>query len=146
MGFPLAFFKPFRHVLVPLLLSTFQELIENLIQRATLHTATTVFLPKPGNDATLPKSYRQISLLNLENKMFAKILPTKLVKLIPRLIDTDKAGIVPGRLAANHAHLFCNILHSVPDKSSPCAVVSIDAENAFDRVEWGFPRIHPGKD
>lgn len=52
--------------------------------------------------------------------MFPKILTTRLLQ---------------GRLASDHARLLCNILQLTEDLVFPCAMVSIDAEKPYDRVE-----------
>lgn len=50
----------------------------------------------------------------------------------------EQTGFVPGRLASDNAKVFSNILQLTKDLPSPVAAVSIDAEKAFDQVEWRF--------
>lgn len=54
---------------------------EHLPQGALLAHITV--LPKEGKDRTLPQSYRLISLLNTDLKLFAKILANHLKNLHP---------------------------------------------------------------
>ena len=87
----------------------------------SLNEASITLLLKPGGDASKCGSYRPVSLLNTDIKILSKLLATRLETPLPGLISTDQTGFVKGR------HLFSNIRR-----------LSLDAEKAFDRVEWDF--------
>ena len=55
--------------------------------------ATITIIPKEGKDSTLCSSYRPISLLNSDIKIFAKILAG---------IHADQVGFIPGREGRDH--------------------------------------------
>lgn len=54
--------------------------------------ATIAAIPKPGKPIDDPSSYRPISLLNTDTKLYAKLLATRLTNIIPQLVH-----IVSGR-------------------------------------------------
>lgn len=55
-------------------------------------------IPKEGADFLDVKNYRLISLLNIDYKIYAKILANRLKKLLVDFIKEDQVGVfLPGR-------------------------------------------------
>lgn len=94
-------------------------------------------IPKDGKDPTLCGSYRPISLLNTDLKIFTKILSTRIQLHLPSLIHLDQVGFVPTREARDNTIKVLNLLHVVNKDKIPCIFLSTDAK-AFDRVNWQF--------
>lgn len=69
---------------------------EEVVRRESLLAYITI-IPKEGKDKTNCSSYRPIALLNADTKLYAKILATRLKRLIPLWINPDQTGFVPGR-------------------------------------------------
>lgn len=67
------------------------------------------------------------------------MLATWLEKILPSIISSDQTGFVKNRhLFSKLCRLF-NILYSPsPTPQHPEVVISLDAEKAFDWVEWDF--------
>uniref|UniRef100_A0A8C6S6I3 Reverse transcriptase domain-containing protein n=1 Tax=Neogobius melanostomus TaxID=47308 RepID=A0A8C6S6I3_9GOBI len=83
-------------------------------------------------------SYRPLSLLNNDYKIFAKILAKRLEKVIPSLIHIDQVGFIKGRLAANNMRRLFHVMSRASSLQHPAVALSLDAEKAFDRMEWPF--------
>lgn len=64
----------------------------------TMSEAVIVVIPKPGKDPEICKSYRPISLINVDAKFLAKILATQLNRVITALVHADQSGFIPGRV------------------------------------------------
>lgn len=96
---------------------------------------------KKGKDPEDCASYRPISLLNADVKILAKVLARRLEDTLPSIIDTDQTGFVKNHHSFFNVRRLLNILHS-PNNSVPECVVSLDAEKAFDRVEWKYQSIY----
>lgn len=66
-------------------------------------------LPKAGKAPCLVPNYRPISLLNIDAKLFAKILANRLLPLIPSLMAPCQVSFVLGREAHNSTLKVVNI-------------------------------------
>lgn len=85
-----------------------------------------------------PESYRPISLLNMDIKIFAKIIAGRLKPLLPRWIHSDQVGFVTGREGKGNCLKSLFLIHEVRERRAPVVLLSVDAKKAFDRVDWGF--------
>ena len=102
----------------------------------TLKKANITLLTKPNKDLTDPSSYRPISLLDIQAKIFEKIMAHRL-KL--HLENTDQLnqqqfGFRPGRSIEDiiiTALLFLDTHHKQRKKT---ATISLDIQKAFDKV------------
>lgn len=63
----------------------------------TLTEAIITVIYKKGKDPQELGSYRPISLLNLDGKLFAKILANRLNPLMTKQIHVDQTGYIPNR-------------------------------------------------
>lgn len=56
---------------------------------------------------------------------------------MPKLIHPDQSGFVKKRLSADNLRHLLHILNA-SDNLASSAILSVDAEKAFDRLEWPF--------
>lgn len=96
---------------------------------------------KPGKDPTFCRSYRPISLLNIDTKLITKVMATGLLLLLPKWISADQTGFIPAREARDNSLRTCSLIHRVRRCSQPTLLLSTDAEKAFDRVDWDYLRM-----
>lgn len=69
--------------------------------------------------------------------MLSKILANRLNTVITALINSDQTGFMPGRgTGINIRRLYTHIAMAAPDTAG--VVAFLDAEKAFDSVEWGY--------
>ena len=124
-GYPTDFYKKFSGQFSPSLLS-----VESFSLRAlpsTMRDAVQIsLLLKKGKAPLECGSYRPISLL--------KTLARRLEGVLPSIILPNQTGFIESLFFFQHQTPF-NILYS---PSPPEVVLSLDAEKAFDRVEWGY--------
>lgn len=103
----------------------FHEAVEVGASFSDMNAASIAILPKPNKD-TQCGNYRPLSILNAEINFFAYILASHLEPHKTTLIKSDQTGFLKSRLASDNVQLI----------PSPCAVLSLDAEKSFDRLEW----------
>ena len=97
-------------------------------------------IPKEGKDPALCGSYRPISLLNSDVKIFAKVLANRIQQHIPDLINLDQVGFVPTREARDNTIKAINLVQLANSTQTQCVFLNTDAEKAFDRVRWSYMR------
>uniref|UniRef100_A0A8C5MFX8 Reverse transcriptase domain-containing protein n=1 Tax=Leptobrachium leishanense TaxID=445787 RepID=A0A8C5MFX8_9ANUR len=101
-------------------------------------SATIVVLHKEGKDPQQCSSYRPISLLNNDLKIFAAVLAGRLSTVLPLLLRKDQVGFIPAREARDGTIRTLNMIHTARSSGTPMLLLSTDAEKAFDRVSWPF--------
>ena len=77
-GFTGEFYQTFRQELMPILLKLFEKIAEEGTLPSLFYEATITPIPKPDKDNTRKKSYRQISLMNVDAKILNKSLANRI--------------------------------------------------------------------
>lgn len=135
-GYPVEFYKRFSNQLAPLLLEVFNHSYSQGSLPATLRQASISLIHKKDKDPLNCASYRPISLLPVDVKILAKILARCLGPIMPLIISEDQTGFIAGRHSFSNIRRLLGVIHTLSSLTDPEVVVSLDAEKAFDRVEW----------
>lgn len=122
----------------PLLLSVIQYLIEQGRFPRDVNTALISLLLKKDKEPTDCSSYRPLSLLGADLKIYAKVLARRLQNYMTSLVHCDQTGFIRGRLATDNLRRLLHIIDASKDDKTPAAVMSLDAMKAFDRLEWSY--------
>lgn len=136
-GLPIDIFKAFKEKIVHPLINMYEESLESGILPPSLRKALITLIPKPGKPHDKCESYRPVSLINTDAKILAKVLALRLETHLPLIIHNDQNGFVKNRQAFHNIRRVLNIIHEKKDAKDTC-VLSLDAEKAFDRVEWPY--------
>lgn len=83
------------------------------------------------------RNWRLISLLNVDFKIAACAIAGWLLKVIHLVVAKDQTCGVPDRYIGENVAFLRDVSHATTF-DSPVAILSLDQEKAFDRVEWGF--------
>lgn len=137
-GFGIELYKKYPEKLAPLLLRMFTHSFETQKFPDTLYDGNISLLLKEGREETEPSSYRPIALLNSDLKIFTKLLANRLNKYISSIIHTDQTGFVPNRYSFFNVRRLMNIMYHKYQKHSKVAALCLDAEKAFDQLEWPY--------
>lgn len=137
-GIPPEFYVTFWEQLGPFLLDMVNFSVEKGRFARDVNTALISLLLKKDKDPTDCSSYRPLSLLNADLKIFAKLLARRLESLMPLLVSSDQTGFIKSRLAADNVRRLLHVIDGSTDNNIPISVLSLDALKAFDRLEWSY--------
>ncbi|PFX14836.1 Transposon TX1 uncharacterized 149 kDa protein [Stylophora pistillata] len=87
-----------------------------------------------------PKNWRPISLLNVDYKLASRAIAGRLLRVIHLVVNRDQTCGVPGRFIGENVALLRDVVSYAESSGTPVAILSLDQEKAFDRVDWGFMR------
>ena len=84
------------------------------------------------------KNWPPISLLKVDYRLRAKVLPVRLRLFLDLIVHDNQSCSVPGRKITSNLILIRDILDYISTKNCPAFLVNLDKEKAFDRVDWDF--------
>ena len=136
-GLPMEFYLKFWDVLgsdlVEVLNSCYLSGSMSLSQRRGL--ISLIFKKGDRLDA---RNWRPISLLNVDYKLASRVIAGRLLKVIHLVVSEDQTCGVPGRFIGENVALLRDVVAFATESDIPVAVLSLDQEKAFDRVDWSF--------
>uniref|UniRef100_A0A9J8CAK8 Reverse transcriptase domain-containing protein n=1 Tax=Cyprinus carpio carpio TaxID=630221 RepID=A0A9J8CAK8_CYPCA len=136
-GLPLEFYLTFWDILAHELLAVFNNL-ETLDRLPDSFRIGIVSLLYKKGDRTDLKNWRPITLLNLDCKLFSKILATRMSTVLEDVIHPDQACAVPGRKITDSLVLIRDTICYARDRNIRLVVLNLDFEKAFDRVSHQY--------
>ena len=84
------------------------------------------------------KNWRPITLLNVDYKLCARTLAGRRLQVIHFVVHSDQTCGIPGRYIGESVSLLRDIVDLSAELHFPAAILSLDQEKAFDRVDWSF--------
>ena len=136
-GLPAEFYLAFWPLLGDDLVSVLNVSFVNGCLSPSQRFSIISLIPKKG-DLRLCKNWRPISLLNVDYKIASRTIAGRLLKVLHSVIGSDQTGSVPGRFIGENVLLLNSICEYATYYNLPVALVSLDQEKAFDRVDRPF--------
>lgn len=97
--------------------------------------ASIALITKPEKEPTKKEKYKPICFINIDAKVLNKILPNKMQQIIKKIIHHDQEVLIPGMQRWFNICLSVNVIHHINrTKYKDHIIISIEAENAFDKV------------
>jgi len=81
------------------------------------------------------KNWCPTTLLNVDYKLCARTLAGRLLQVIHFVVYSDHTCGIPGRYIGTNVSLLRDIVDLSSELQIPAAILSLDQEKAFDRVD-----------
>jgi hypothetical protein len=109
---------------------------ESRLDLQRLNYGVITLVPKV-REANSIKQYRPICLLNVDFKIFPKLLMDRLTPMADKLISMNQTTSITGRNILGVVILH-EILHGFRKSDRKGVIFKIDFEKAYDKVKWEF--------
>ena len=97
-----------------------------------------IYLILKGGDRQEIRQWRLITLLTTAYKILAKMISSRIRPLLPNLIHDTQTSFVQDRSILDNIFTFSEATEWAQHSSQHLAIVLLDFEKAYDRVDWSF--------
>ena len=104
----------------------------------TQKQAVITLIEKKGKDRCFIENWIPISLLNVDAKIMAKVIATRIKNVLPNVIHCNQSGYVKDRYIGETVRSIFDIMDFTDRENIPGLLIFIDFQKAFDTVEWDF--------
>jgi hypothetical protein len=136
-GFSVSFFKHFWETINEDMFNMFQDFWEGHLDIKRLNFGVITLVPKLVEANTI-NQHRPICLLNVNYKIFTKVLTNRLVPVAKKIIRKNQTGFIHGRNILEGVVVLHEVLHELHRTKARGLILKIDFEKAYDRVRWDF--------
>ena len=137
-GFTAEFFKFFWTDIREHLFRAVAYCYENKILGISQRHGIISLLPKKNKSPLFLKNWRPLSLLNVDYKILAKVIATRIKTCLSSIIHSDQNAYVKGRYIGENIVKMLTLIELLNEEDIPALLISVDFEKAFDNVEWDF--------
>ena len=136
-GLPAEFYQKCWRVVGADLVEVFNYAFNTGQLSLSQRTGQITLLHKNG-DRLDRRNWRPITLLNADYKLCECALAACLLKVLHDVVHPDQTCGVLGRYVGENIALLRDVVSFADDVGCPAAILSLDQEKAFDRVDWPF--------
>ncbi len=135
-GISAEFYKAFWYLIKDMFLSYINAAKVTGFHAYRNLSSTTLIYKRKGEIYKL-EYYRPIALINVDLKLLTKALSNRLRPVLPSIIHTSQTA-VNGRRIDHTVHSIRDLIDLINSTDSEGALIFLDQEKAFDRVEHDF--------
>ena len=132
------FYKCFWNDINDLLLQSYQFSYDAGVLTDTQREGIIILIPKRNKNPLLPSSYRPITLLNIDYKIIASVINSRMKCYLNELIRPGQNGFIEGRHIGDNIRLLFDVINLTAANEIPGSIFTADIRKAFDSLNWDF--------
>ena len=136
-GLTTEFYKTFFDILQNDMTQLYKEISEKGKMPDSMRQAVITCIYKKGDMRDIA-NWRPISLLNYDYKIYTKIIATTLQSSLEDIIDSEQTAAIRGRSIIENLQLNRDIISFANLNKLEAAIIALDQEEAFDKVDREF--------
>lgn len=137
-GYTAEWYQEFNQDLIPTLITTLNWVFKTAQIPPSWNEAIISAISKEGKEKMECGSHRPISVLNIDYRLFTSIMARRMEEFLPDLISNDQTGFIRRRQTQDNIRRTLHVMHQIQTSKSTAMLISIDAEKAFESVNWDF--------
>ena len=137
-GFSVAVYQFFFELLGQEFLDSINASYDENELSISQHRGVITLMPKEDANLKDLSNWQLIMLLNVDYKIAAKAIATKIEKVLPLIINSNQTGFIKGWYIGENICLTNDILEQTKAQDIPRILLLLDFRKAFETVEWGF--------
>lgn len=137
-GIVAEFYKRFWHLLADWFIESVNFAFEKGSLSCEQYRGVITLIPKKDKDKRFIRNWRPITLLNLDYKILAKCIASRLGGTITKLISPDQSGFVAGRFIGVNLRNTQDIIDACLVSDEGGLIISLDYASAFDTLDRTF--------
>ncbi|CAM2120244.1 unnamed protein product [Caretta caretta] len=136
-GLTVEFYRVFWDLLGPDLVTVWPKSLQSGVLPLSCRRAVFALLPKKGDLRDL-RNWHPVSLLSTDYKIVVKAISLRLGSVLVDVIHPDQTYTVPDRSIFDNLFMVRDLLELGCRDGLSFALLSLDQEKAFDRVDHGY--------
>ena len=137
-GYTAEFYKFFWKDIGNFVLESLNESFNTGELSITQKQGLITLLPKGNKPRDLIKNWRPITLLNVDYKLLAGALASRMKEVLPSIIQNEQNGFLKNRYIGENIRTIADSLEYIRQKKVTGMTLQIDFEKAFDSLEWDY--------
>jgi hypothetical protein len=137
-GLSVSFFLEYWDMLKDPLCLAFQSIFETGVMPSKLGEGLIFLIPKLEGPSDDIKKWRPITILSTTYKILAKAISLRLQPMLSQLIHVSQTGFLKERSILDNIFTFWETTAIALKSKQDLAVLFLDFEKAYDRVDWQF--------
>jgi hypothetical protein len=97
-----------------------------------------IMLVQKTKEANSIRQYRPICLLNVDFKIFPKLMTDRITPRVCKWIDESQTAFIKGRNILEGVVILHEVIHEFKRSSSKGVLFKINFEKAYHKVRWAF--------
>ena len=135
-GLPNEFYLKFWEIIKKEFCEIIINIIKGTLLKGSQKQAIITLIPKDG-ELNLLKSWRPVSQICSDVKIVAKILANRLNPIMPNIISKNQYCVNSRKIVECNSKIR-DILYYAETNNMSGALINLDWEKAYDRVDWDF--------